>query len=103
MDEPVERSSSAVYKGLVNAPKQTPGPKGTFDFTFFIIRTRLGISVLTALLSLLLSVYCSPPFMMVKESDPLKTEKVSYTRAVAVSIFLGLTVFMIPTLIQQPR
>lgn len=69
---------------------------GNFDFMNYLVRTKLGLVTIVFLSTLLTSFAMEPPFLMIKNKDPIKSDELSYSRALVVSTLISGAVFAVP-------
>jgi len=89
------------FKNVIAKNQTNIEAKGNFDFVNYLIRTKLGLATIVFLSTLLTSLAMEPPFLMIKNSDPIKNDELSYFRALLVSAFISIAVFTIPVVTQN--
>lgn len=76
----------ASVVGGVAQPERAPT---SFRFVNALTNTKLGLAVLTSLCVLFVSVAAEPPFLCVRDEDPIQADRLSYARVYAVTTAAG--------------
>lgn len=73
--------------------------RGAFSASDAIFRTKAGLAFAAFTSMFALSVAFEPPFLCIKSKDPIQADRLSYTRAVAVSLAGAAIVLGLPRVI----
>lgn len=102
MDDYTVPDNGSLFKSLIKNNSTSTEAKGNFDFMYYLVRTKLGLATLVFVTTIIISLASEPPFLLIKNADPIKTDEISYMRAILMSGFLASAVYFIPLVATKP-
>lgn len=71
-------------------------PIRSFEFLHVISRTKIGLAIITMLCVIVTSLALEPPFLTVRDPDPIQADKLSYPRTCIVTAAAGGFFLLLP-------
>ena len=90
----MDSALASVLQGSNRAVEMRP--IRSFEFIHVITRTKIGLSIVTMLCVLVISLAAEPPFLTVRDEDPIQAEKLSYPRTAVVTAAAGSFFYLLP-------
>jgi hypothetical protein len=95
----MENVMASVVSG--SASNNLGKASGSFNLREAVFNTKFGLASLAALSVFVISITFEPPFVCVKNPDPIQSDELSYYRSSAMAAFAGLIVLTVPRFVKK--